>query len=57
LTLLPSKPTPFRADAARGELLRLWEGLNLEGRRQVLANAGAVAEVSGKLQHQPDAMP
>ena len=57
LTLLPTKPAPFRADAARSELLHLWEGLDREGRRQVLANARAVAEVSGRLQRQPDATP
>jgi len=55
LNLLPSKPAPFRADAARDELMNLWEGLDLEGRRQVLANVRAVAEISGRLGRQPDA--
>jgi hypothetical protein len=48
LTLHPSKPQPFRPDQARDELLRLWEGLNLEGRRLVLANARAVADLTGR---------
>ena len=55
LNLLPSSPQPFRADAARDELLHLWDGLNLEGRRMVLANARAVAEMMGQLLRQGDA--
>ena len=50
LTLLPTSPSPFRADAARDEVLRLWEGLNLQGQRLVLAHIRAVAELTGKLQ-------
>lgn len=49
LTLHPSPPQPFRADAARDELIRLWEGLNLEARRLIIANARAVAEVAGRV--------
>jgi hypothetical protein len=48
LTLHPTKPQPFRPDQARDQLLRLWEGLDLEGRRMVLAHARAVADMTGR---------
>ncbi|WP_376092116.1 hypothetical protein ACE7GA_23000 [Roseomonas sp. CCTCC AB2023176] len=44
LILRPSPPGPLRADAARTELLHLWEGLDREGRRLLLAHARAVAD-------------
>ncbi|WP_426960148.1 hypothetical protein [Muricoccus radiodurans] len=53
LTLLPTRPEPMRAEPARGELLHLWDGRGLEGRRLVLANARAVAEVTGRVRPEP----
>ena len=41
--------------SARAELLRLWERLDLEGRRLVMANALAVAEVRGRVAVAPQA--
>jgi hypothetical protein len=48
LTLDPSPPQPLRPDEARDEMLRLWEGMNLEARRLALANARAVADMTRK---------
>jgi hypothetical protein len=54
LTLHPTKSQPFRPDQARDELLRLWEGLDPEGRRIVLAHARAVADLSGRVAKKAD---
>lgn len=47
LSLRPSPPGPLRADAARIELLGLWDGLSREGRRLLIAHARAVADHHG----------
>jgi hypothetical protein len=57
LTLHPSPPQPFRPDEARDKMLRLWEGMNLEARRLVLANARAVADMTSRARPQPQANP
>ena len=49
LTLLPSQPAPVRAGPGRAELVALWDGLDAEGRKLILSNARAVAEVRGRL--------
>jgi hypothetical protein len=53
LTLLPARPEPFRADAARAEMLTIWDGLDTEGRRLILSNARAVAEQRRRLPTAP----
>ena len=49
LTLRPSRPAPVRAGPGRAELVALWDGLDAEGRKLVLSNARAVAEMRGRL--------
>jgi hypothetical protein len=49
LTLTPARPEPFRTDAGRAEMLTIWDGLDQEGRRMILANARAVAEQRGRV--------
>ncbi|WP_043840335.1 hypothetical protein [Muricoccus aerilatus] len=49
LTLLPTPPEPVRAAPGRAELGLIWDGLDTEGRRILLAQARAVAEVTGRL--------
>ena len=51
LKLLPTPPEPVRAAPGHAELARIWDGLDREGRRILLAQARAVAEVTGRLQH------
>jgi hypothetical protein len=48
-TRLSSAPAPFRAGPAWEEIERIWDGLNTEGRKQMLAHARALAEVHGRL--------
>lgn len=50
LKLLPTPPEPVRAAPGRAELARIWDSLDREGRRLLLAQARAVAEVTGRLQ-------
>ncbi|WP_198382991.1 hypothetical protein [Roseomonas sp. KE2513] len=52
LTLLPTPPEPVRAAPGRAELGTIWDGLDQEGRRLLLAQARAVAEVTGRVQQQ-----
>ena len=51
LRLQPTPPEPARDAPGRAELGSIWDGLNQEGRRLLLAQARAVAEVTGRLQH------
>lgn len=48
LTLRPTPPAPVRDAAGRAELGQIWDGLDREGRRLLLAQARAVAEVTGR---------
>jgi hypothetical protein len=54
LTLLPTPPEPVRDVPGRAELGSIWDGLDQEGRRLLLAQARAVAEVTGRLQQRGD---
>jgi MoxR-like ATPase len=49
LTRLSSAPVPFRVGSAWEEIERIWDGLDTEGRKQMLAHARALAEVDGRL--------
>jgi hypothetical protein len=49
LTLQPTPPEPVRAAHGRVELVQIWDGLDAEGRRLLLSNARAVAEVTGRM--------
>ena len=46
LTLLPTPPEPVKAAPGRAELGRIWDSLNKEGQRLLLAQARAVVEVT-----------
>ena len=46
LTLLPTPPEPVKAAPGRAELGRIWDSLDKEGRRLLLAQARAVVEVT-----------
>ena len=48
LTLLPTPPSPVTAERGRAELVQIWDGLDADGRRLLLAQARAVAEVTGR---------
>lgn len=48
LTRLSSAPAPFRAGPAWEEIARIWDGLTTDERKQLLANARALAETSGR---------
>ncbi|MBB5696365.1 hypothetical protein [Muricoccus pecuniae] len=48
LTILPTPPRPVTRDAGRSELVQIWDGLDADGRRMLLAQARAVAEVTGR---------
>ena len=48
LTILPTPPSPVTRDAGRAELVQIWDGLDADGRRILLAQARAVAEVTGR---------
>ena len=50
LTLLPTPQEPVRDAPGRAELGTIWDGLDQEGRRLLLAQARAVAEVTGRVQ-------
>lgn len=54
LTLRPTPPEPVRDALGRAELGTIWDGLDPEGRRLLLAQARAVAEVTGRLQQRSD---
>ena len=55
LKLCPTRPEPIRDAQGRGELVSIWDGLDQEGRRLLLAHARAVAEVnSGPPAARPD---
>ena len=49
LILRPTPPEPVRAAPGRAELGSIWDSLDQEGRRLLLAQARAVAEVTGRL--------
>lgn len=49
LTLQPTPPEPIRDAPGRDELGMIWDGLDQEGRRLLLAQARAVAEVTGRV--------
>jgi hypothetical protein len=53
----PTKPQPFWPEQARDELLRLWAGLDPEGRRIMLAHARAVADLTGRQPALPRELP
>ena len=48
LTLHPTPPPPVTRDAGRAELVGIWDALDVEGRRLLLAQARAVAEITGR---------
>ncbi|MFC7739293.1 hypothetical protein ACFQX4_26830 [Roseomonas sp. GCM10028921] len=48
LTLHPSPPSSVIADRGRAERVQIWDGLEADGRRLLLAQARAVAEVMGR---------
>ena len=48
LTLPPQPPQPVTAEEGRAELVAMWDGLDAEGRRLLLAHARAVVEVTGR---------
>jgi hypothetical protein len=49
LTLRPTPPQPLLAGPGRAELVAIWDGLDAEGRRILMAQARAVAEIRGRL--------
>ncbi|WP_161993689.1 hypothetical protein [Muricoccus nepalensis] len=49
LPLLPTPPEPIRAAPGRAEIARIWDSLDREGRRLLLAQARAGAEVTGRV--------
>ena len=49
LNLRPTDPEPVRDAPGRAELTAIWDGLQQDGRRLLLAHARAVAEVTGRL--------
>lgn len=49
LILRPTPPEPVRDAPGRAELGSIWDGLDVEGRRLLLAQARAVAEVTGRV--------
>jgi hypothetical protein len=49
LNHLSSVPAPFRAGPAWAEIERIWDGLDTDHRKQLLANARALAEASGRV--------
>ncbi|WP_198384804.1 hypothetical protein [Roseomonas sp. KE2513] len=55
LTLRPTLPEPVRDAPGRAELATIWDGLDQEGRRLLLAQARAVAEVTGRVPRGGDA--
>ncbi|SHJ70149.1 hypothetical protein SAMN02745194_03163 [Roseomonas rosea] len=54
LNLLPSPPLPVSRDAGRAELVQIWDALDAGGRRMLLAQARAVAEVTGRVPQEPE---
>lgn len=48
LTLPPQPPQTVTAEEGRAELLEMWDGLDADGRRLLLAHARAVVEVTGR---------
>jgi len=55
LTLHPTQPEPVRDAPGRAELGMIWDGLDQKGRRLLLAQARAVAEITGRFP--PEAPP
>ena len=49
LTLQPTPPSPVTKEVGRAELVQIWDGLDPEGRRMLLAQARVVAEVTGRV--------
>lgn len=49
LILQPSPPQPVTHAAGRTEIVQIWDGLDADGRRLLLSNARAVAEVTGRM--------
>ena len=49
LTLQPTPPSPVTKEAGRTELVQIWDGLDAKGRTMLLAQARAVAEVTGRV--------
>jgi hypothetical protein len=49
LNLHPTPPSPVTKDAGRDELVQIWNGLTPDGRAMLLAQARAVAEVTGRV--------
>jgi hypothetical protein len=54
LSLLPSPPAPVLREPGRIELVQIWDGLDAEGRRMLLSQARAVAEVTGRVPPAPE---
>jgi hypothetical protein len=53
LTLRPGTPEPIRTAPGRAELLAIWDALDQDGRRLLMAQARAVAEVTGRTPSPP----
>ncbi|WP_458095959.1 hypothetical protein [Roseomonas sp. WA12] len=49
LNHLSSLPAPFRTGPAWAEIERIWDGLDTDYRKQLLATARALAEASGRV--------
>jgi hypothetical protein len=49
LNLRPPPPEPVTLEGGAAELLCIWHGLSPDGRRMLLAQARAVAEVTGRV--------
>jgi hypothetical protein len=49
LNLRPPPPEPVTKEAGAAEILQIWNGLDADGRRMLLAQARAVAEVTGRV--------
>ena len=54
LNLLPSPSSPVTREAGRAELVQIWDGLDADGRRMLLAQARAVAEVTWRVRQEPE---
>lgn len=53
LNLQPTPPEPVRDAPGRAELAMIWDALDRDGRRLLLAQARAVAEVTGRVRANP----
>ncbi|SHI47741.1 hypothetical protein SAMN02745194_00489 [Roseomonas rosea] len=54
LNLLPPPAQPVTREAGRAELVSIWDGLDADGRRMLMAQARAVAEVTGRVRDTPE---